>query len=468
MLQICNVTRESSQGVRRLSRRDAPGPRDVSLAVGEGKARATPKGEFPTSGRFCQAIVACNSPSGVHVAVLASPRPGYAMRSALASILARHTARLAGPMIWVYPVDPLDVSECQGWGATPQSLTIDRGVHVRLSHQGIPSHWGIRAAELESPVAIVPFPKSKELLPLALLAASQAVGPGGDVLVVGNNRSGIRTVGPTLQQWLDDVEQLDNARHCVLFGGKARTLTSDMEARGSATSTFEVSTANGPLRVVCLPGVFSHGRLDDGTRMLLGCLKDISGRVLDLGCGAGVLAAALARQGCSGVAADTSALAVESTRLTFSANGITSFEVVASDGFDEVKGPFDHIVSNPPFHEGFEQDTSAALRFIEQAPRMLKVGGTLTIVANRFLKYAEPLNQTFGSFRVLREDERFRVYQVVNTGVKRPAPASDGESPPSATPRKPTAAGRTGGARQGTDKRGHGAKPSGGGRSGRR
>ena len=59
------------------------------------------------------------------------------MRSALASILARHTARLAGPMLWVYPVDPLDVSECQGWGATPQSLTIDRGVHVRLSHQGI-------------------------------------------------------------------------------------------------------------------------------------------------------------------------------------------------------------------------------------------------------------------------------------------------------------------------------------------
>jgi 16S rRNA (guanine1207-N2)-methyltransferase len=397
------------------------------------------------------------------------------MRSALASILARHTARLAGPMLWVYPVDPLDVSECQGWGATPQSLTIDRGVHVRLSHQGIASHWGIRSGELHSPVAIVPFPKSKELLPLALLAASQAVGPGGDVLVVGNNRSGIRTVGPTLQQWLDEVEQLDNARHCVLFGGKARALTADMEARGSATSTFEISSANGLLKVVCLPGVFSHGRLDDGTRMLLGCLKDISGRVLDLGCGAGVLAAALARQGCSGVAADTSALAVESTRLTFAANGLTSFEVVASDGFDEVKGPFDHIVSNPPFHEGFEQDTSAALRFIEQAPRMLKVGGTLTIVANRFLKYAEPLNQTFGSFRVLREDERFRVYQVTNTGEKRSAllpttvPSSSTDPfRPSGTKASSGAGGSRGGARPGAANAGKGKGEVGGGRSRRR
>jgi len=420
-------------------------------------------------------IVACNAGSGVQVALLACLFPGNAMRSALASILARHTARLAGPMIWVYPVDPHDVSECQGWGATPQALTIDRGVHVRLSHQGVASHYGIRAAELRSPVAIVPFPKSKELLPLALLAASQAVGAGGDVLVVGNNRSGIRTVGPTLQQWLDEVEQLDNARHCVLFGGKARPLTADMEARGSATSTFEVSTTNGPLKVVCLPGVFSHGRLDDGTRMLLGCLKDISGRVLDLGCGAGVLAAALARQGCSGVAADTSALAVESTRLTLAANGLTSFEVAASDGFDEVRGPFDHIVSNPPFHEGFEQDTSAALRFMEQAPRMLKPGGTLTIVANRFLKYAEPLNQTFGSFRVLREDERFRVYQVVNTGVKRPSPspsAGPGSlAAPSRSPGTQTASGAgatRGGVRAPSAKAGKGKGEVVGGHSRRR
>lgn len=397
------------------------------------------------------------------------------MRSALASILARHAARLTGPLLWVYPVDPLDVSECQGWGASPQSLSIDRGVHVRLSHQGIASRWGIRAAELQSPVAIVPFPKSKELLPLALLAASQAVGPGGDVLVVGNNRSGIRTVGPTLQRWLDEVEQLDNARHCVLFGGKARALTADMEARGSATSTFEVSTTNGSLKVVCLPGVFSHGRLDDGTRMLLGCLTDLSGRVLDLGCGSGVLAAALALQGCSGVAADTNALAVESTRLTLAANGMTSFEVVASDGFDEVTGPFDHLVTNPPFHEGFEQDTSAALHFIEQAPRLLKVGGTLTLVANRFLKYAEPLTQTFGSFRVLREDERFRVYQVVNTGEKRSAsspaevPSSAGGSVrPSVTQATAGAGGSRGGARPAANNKGKGKGEVGGGPARRR
>ena len=63
----------------------------------------------------------------------------------------------------------------------------------------------------------------------------------------------------------------------------------------SLAEIFEVPLADGPLKVVSLPGVFSHGRLDRGTALLLEHLDKLpSGHLLDFGCGAGVLGAALA------------------------------------------------------------------------------------------------------------------------------------------------------------------------------
>ena len=71
-----------------------------------------------------------------------------------------------------------------------------------------------------------------------------------------------------------------------------------------------VETPFGPLELCALPGVFAAGRLDEGTSMLLPHLKYLKDRrrVLDWGCGCGVIAACAARAGAEEVmAADVDA-----------------------------------------------------------------------------------------------------------------------------------------------------------------
>jgi 16S rRNA (guanine1207-N2)-methyltransferase len=343
------------------------------------------------------------------------------MSSPLASLLKRHAEDLQGPQTWIFPTDADDLVECTAWGAQPAAVSIFRDAFQALEDARLPQAWGWRslAGLPAAPVAIVPFPKSKELLALALHTASRVVGPGGTVRVVGHNRSGIRNAGPTLAAWLDEVEQADNARHCILFDGRARAVADEPSDADLGLTSWPVALPSGPpLTVLGCAGVFAHGRLDEGTAILLRCLPPLTGAVLDLGCGSGVIGAAVARGGARVTFSDTSELALESTRRTLAANGLSAERLVASDGFGEVEGLFDHIVSNPPFHEGFSVDLGPTLRMIADAPRFLRPGGTFTLVANRFLKYADPLQAAFGGFRVLHEDARFRVYQAVRPGER--------------------------------------------------
>ena len=75
-------------------------------------------------------------------------------------------------------------------------------------------------------------------------------------------------------------------------------------------------------------------------------------RILDLGTGTGAICLALLDlvAGATGVGADLSPGALETARRNANINGIADrFEVVESDWFAAVTGPFDIIVSNPPY-----------------------------------------------------------------------------------------------------------------------
>lgn len=101
------------------------------------------------------------------------------------------------------------------------------------------------------------------------------------------------------------------------------------------------------LTIKTLPGVFSRDGLDVGSQLLLSTLTPhTKGKVLDVGCGAGVLSAALASHSPKVrlTLCDVSAPAVEASRATLAANGLEG-EVFASNVFSEVKGRFDAIIS---------------------------------------------------------------------------------------------------------------------------
>lgn len=102
-------------------------------------------------------------------------------------------------------------------------------------------------------------------------------------------------------------------------------------------------------------GVFSKGELDFGTKLLIDTVLDcdISGRVLDLGCGYGVIGIVLSKLNDIVVdMIDVNNRAVHLTKMNIKDNDIKNIDVFVSDGFSNICEKYNYIVSNPPIRVG--------------------------------------------------------------------------------------------------------------------
>jgi 16S rRNA (guanine1207-N2)-methyltransferase len=119
-----------------------------------------------------------------------------------------------------------------------------------------------------------------------------------------------------------------------------------------------VSLPDGPLVLRTDRGVFSRGALDAGTRLLLqeAPTPAAIATALDIGCGYGPVACALARRapGATVYAVDINERARELTRHNAAANRLTNVTVVAP-GEMPADVTFDLIWSNPPIRIGKPQ-----------------------------------------------------------------------------------------------------------------
>ncbi|GAA5194040.1 class I SAM-dependent methyltransferase [Ferrimonas gelatinilytica] len=274
-------------------------------------------------------------------------------------------------------------------------------------------HFGADLEALSLPpfdAALIRLPKSKaELLYLTAMAASQ-LPPEAPIYWVGDNKGGIRSAGKALARWVTPPNKVASGAHCQLLQGH------NLETQPWETNPWwlhhDVTTPDGTLPLASLPGVFGHGTLDQGTRLLLAHLPQLpQGRVLDFGCGDGIIGAFLARRNpkIDLTLVDVSALALKAAEESLRLNGCRG-RVLASNGLAKVTGKFDLIVSNPPFHQGRDQSFDVARRFIQDAANALAPGGQLIIVANQHLPYGEDLDRAFGRVNIIGQDNKFKIY----------------------------------------------------------
>jgi 16S rRNA (guanine1207-N2)-methyltransferase len=166
-------------------------------------------------------------------------------------------------------------------------------------------------------------------------------------------------------------------------------------------------------------GVFCADRLDIGTRFFLQHLPDGRGsrRVVDLGCGNGVVgtAVALADPEAEVLFVDESFQAVASAEGTYKANGVPGHaEFRVGDGLAGVPaGSVDLVLNNPPFHSHQATTDGTAWRMFTDARRALRPGGELWVVGNRHLGYHVKLRKLFGNSQLVASDPKFVVLKAV-------------------------------------------------------
>lgn len=155
----------------------------------------------------------------------------------------------------------------------------------------------------------------------------------------------------------------------------------------SRPEEYVIEGPAGPLRIVSDAGVFSHGRLDRGTAVLLDrpeldSLLPGTGNLLDLGCGAGPIAVWLAsrRPACTVWAVDTNARAVELCAGNARRNGLANVRACSPEGVDGTTR-FAAIVTNPPVRVG----KSAMHEMLRHWLSRLEAGGSAYLVVGRHL-----------------------------------------------------------------------------------
>ncbi|WP_314452393.1 methyltransferase [uncultured Microbacterium sp.] len=175
----------------------------------------------------------------------------------------------------------------------------------------------------------------------------------------------------------------------------------------------EAAEADG-IRVRAFGGAFAGASIDIGTRLLLAHLPEPqASEAIDLACGTGVVAAALATRHPSlrVLACDQSAIAVASARATAAANGVDDRVRVERD--DMLRAHPDATASfialNPPFHAGAAVADGLAPRMFADAARVLRAGGELWTVWNSALQYRPVLERVVGPTRQVARDRKFTV-----------------------------------------------------------
>lgn len=167
------------------------------------------------------------------------------------------------------------------------------------------------------------------------------------------------------------------------------------------------------------PELFSPSGVDKGTLAMLDTIDfPENGKILDLGCGCGVVGIVAAKLvGAENVVmCDISQKAAEISRENAELNGVSGVKIYQSDGLKSVpESGFAMILSNPPYHTDF----SVAKHFIDDGFTRLAVGGKMVMVTKRLDWYKNKLTTVFGGVKVIERGGYYVFIAEKRTAARR-------------------------------------------------
>ncbi|MCM3518261.1 class I SAM-dependent methyltransferase [Staphylococcus xylosus] len=183
---------------------------------------------------------------------------------------------------------------------------------------------------------------------------------------------------------------------------------------------FTYSYDNHDLELVTDAGVFSKGKIDFGSDLLVKTfLKTYppgpTKNIIDVGCGYGPIGLMIAKVSPHHevTMVDVNQRALNLSRKNKKRNRIENVEVKESDGLSQVEdNTYDFVLTNPPIRAGKE----VVHRILEDAYIKLKLDGELFVVIQK--KQGMPsakkkMQDTFGNIEVLEKSKGYYILRSV-------------------------------------------------------
>jgi SAM-dependent methyltransferase len=178
-----------------------------------------------------------------------------------------------------------------------------------------------------------------------------------------------------------DTEALNEDFRSMELAPRSRTPLQDLAHAGRWGSQWKASAGAGwearyrETPVEQLP--WFHSGLDADITRALDALNPAPGRALDLGCGPGTQAVALARSGFDVTASDISWSAIEAAQKLAEAEGVDIAFHVDDILNSRIDGPFDLVIDRGVFHCFAENPDQQA--YLTTVRRLLSPGGILLL-----------------------------------------------------------------------------------------
>jgi len=137
--------------------------------------------------------------------------------------------------------------------------------------------WEVLPYSLDWDIVLMIIPKERRYARKLLLAAWQALKPGGKLLLSGPSKGGAKAVIKDAARLFGNVNILGYRSHqrvaaCIRRGALPNPLPEEFQQPGIAPGTrhyIELENAAGNLQLETHPGIFSWESLDTGTAFLL-------------------------------------------------------------------------------------------------------------------------------------------------------------------------------------------------------
>jgi 16S rRNA (guanine1207-N2)-methyltransferase len=250
----------------------------------------------------------------------------------------------------------------------------------------------------EADVVALPFSASgeAELTRELIQTGHQRLRPGGKLFVTTNNADD-SWLGEQLAVLFPKLERKSSPAGALYVGTKIEPL----KKVRNFSCEFAFRDRGRLIRAFSRPGVFSHRRIDPGARHLINEMRIEPGmRVLDIGCGAGVVALAAAHRAIDVAvhAVDSNARAVQCTERGAELNCLKNLTTeLNAAGNVEGAGSYDLALANPPYYAGFR----IAEHFLTAARDALRPGGKILVVTKRPEWYAQNMPRWYADWSVV-------------------------------------------------------------------